>query len=477
MKKSAAVLLCSALLTGVMGIGWVDAAPPSASSASSITMDGKPLRLGGELLASNNRLLVPASTLAQAVGAAYTYDQKAKSITIKKDANTFRFAPGSKIATINGGSVTLDTPPSLVQGIPYVPVRFLAEHLGMSVRYEKATNSIALTSPDSPGLLIVSPANGDILYTDQVKVSVTAFHHQLADFRQHAQATAGEGHIHVWLDTDPTNPKLAYKMINGEPAVFDKVTSGAHKLTVQLVGNDHKPISPVVKQEFTFTTAAPPSLAVTGVKEGSILSGDKVTVNTSVTNFKLSDFRAHSEVVPGEGHIHLWLDTDASNPKLAFKQVSNSPVTFENVKPGTHTLTVQLVGADHKPISPVIQKVIHFQTTAVKSHQTTTSNATTPVSDAKNQEVPPASAHATHTYAMDIQSFSFKPESLTIEAGSTVTFKNLDDAVHTVTAKDGTFDSGPINKDATYTATFTKPGIYSIYCKPHNFMTGTITVK
>lgn len=476
MKKSVAVLLSGALLSVVLGIGRADAAPSSPSATFSITLDGKPLNVSGGLLVSNNHALVPASSLAQSLGATAAYDQAAKTVTITKDANTYRFTPGSKTASINGGSVTMDTPVSLIRGVPYVPVRFLAENLGMSVTYEQASRSISLKTASAPALRIVSPANGDVLHTDQVKVSVAAFHHQLEDFRQHMQATAGEGHIHVWLDTDPANPKLAYKMINGEPAVFDKLPPGLHKLTVQLVGNDHQPIVPAVKQEITFTTAAAPTLAVNGVKEGTVHSDDKVTVSTVLTNFKLSDFRTHSEVMTGEGHVHLWLDTDASNPKLAYKQVTNAPVTFENVKPGKHTLTVQLVSADHKPISPVVKKVIHFQTSAKSSHEAATSHTTSPASTTHAQ-VPVASSQASKSHTVNIQSFSFNPGSLTIEAGSTVTFKNLDEVVHTVTAKDGSFDSGPINKNATYTATFSKPGVFSIYCKPHTFMTGTITVK
>ncbi|RNB79480.1 hypothetical protein EDM59_27710 [Brevibacillus nitrificans] len=365
MKKIVSVLFASAMLTAALGIG---SALGATSSQNAVTLDGKPLRMESKPLVSNNRVMVSASEFAQAIGAAVLFDQAANSVTIQKEANTYRFTPGSKTATINGSSVNMDTPVTLIQGVPFVPIRFLAENLGMSVDYNKVGNVISLHSAVAPSLLILSPANGDILYTDQVKVSVAAFQHHLADFREHGEVKEGEGHIHVWLDTDPTNPKLAYKMINGEPAVFDKVA------------------------------------------------------------------------------------------------------------PGKHTLTVQLVGNDHKPISPEVKKVIHFQTTAKSGHEAAASHSAAPAPSA-HAGVPAASAHAAKSYNVDIQSFSFTPGILTIDSGSTVTFKNLDDVVHTVTAKDGSFDSGPINKGGTYTATFSKPGVYAIYCKPHTFMTGTITVK
>ncbi|WP_397386503.1 plastocyanin/azurin family copper-binding protein [Paenibacillus terrigena] len=48
---------------------------------------------------------------------------------------------------------------------------------------------------------------------------------------------------------------------------------------------------------------------------------------------------------------------------------------------------------------------------------------------------------------------------------------------HTVTAKDGSFNSESLGKNDTFTMTFTEAGEYEFYCKPHNFMTGKIIVK
>ncbi|MEB3100595.1 hypothetical protein [Ferviditalea candida] len=50
---------------------------------------------------------------------------------------------------------------------------------------------------------------------------------------------------------------------------FDHLQPGKHTLTVQLVGNNHKPLTPDVKKTITFTTAAVPKLTVSGVTEGS----------------------------------------------------------------------------------------------------------------------------------------------------------------------------------------------------------------
>lgn len=76
-----------------------------------------------------------------------------------------------------------------------------------------------------------------------------------------------------------------------------------------------------------------------------------------------------------------------------------------------------------------------------------------------------------------IGNFLFMPETLTVPAGAVVTVTNADGANHTVTAIDGSFDTGNIPGHATGTFTApTKPGNYPYKCAIHPFMTGTVTV-
>ncbi len=76
--------------------------------------------------------------------------------------------------------------------------------------------------------------------------------------------------------------------------------------------------------------------------------------------------------------------------------------------------------------------------------------------------------------------YAFGPKSLTIKAGTTVTWKNLDQFAHEVKSATGdpgtAFDLGSQSGGATVTHTFTAPGTYHYYCNIHNYMTGTIVV-
>jgi FtsP/CotA-like multicopper oxidase with cupredoxin domain len=72
----------------------------------------------------------------------------------------------------------------------------------------------------------------------------------------------------------------------------------------------------------------------------------------------------------------------------------------------------------------------------------------------------------------------FEPRTLTVPAGTTVTFVNNGRDWHSVAAFDGSYQSDQIAPGATYSVTFDKPGTYSYICKHHarQGMTGQIIV-
>jgi plastocyanin len=76
-----------------------------------------------------------------------------------------------------------------------------------------------------------------------------------------------------------------------------------------------------------------------------------------------------------------------------------------------------------------------------------------------------------------IKSFMFMPMAMTIHAGETVTWKNMDEEPHTVTSDIGLFRSGGIDGGGSYSFKFAKPGVYKYNCSIHPQMIGTITVQ
>jgi plastocyanin len=87
----------------------------------------------------------------------------------------------------------------------------------------------------------------------------------------------------------------------------------------------------------------------------------------------------------------------------------------------------------------------------------------------------PASAWAAEEAKSLIKDFSLAP--LTINAGTTVTWVNMDDEPHTVASDAGLFRSGALDTNESFSYRFDKPGTYRIFCTIHPRMVATITVK
>ncbi len=84
-------------------------------------------------------------------------------------------------------------------------------------------------------------------------------------------------------------------------------------------------------------------------------------------------------------------------------------------------------------------------------------------------------AHETETI-VEIRDNSYQPSSITIPAGTTVTWINKDSVEHTVTATDVSFDSGNIARDGRFNLTFSRPGKYQYQCLIHASMVGEVIV-
>ena len=117
---------------------------------------------------------------------------------------------------------------------------------------------------------------------------------------------------------------------------------------------------------------------------------------------------------------------------------------------------------------------------ACGGNDTETSEAAPSVSEPDNE----TSKAASTTVA--IKDFKFEPADVSVAAGESVRWENADQFLHTVTSgdtsgevnkPDGKFDKPLDGTGKTATVSFDEPGTYSYYCKQHNAMNGTVTVR
>ena len=75
-----------------------------------------------------------------------------------------------------------------------------------------------------------------------------------------------------------------------------------------------------------------------------------------------------------------------------------------------------------------------------------------------------------------IANFTFDPPTLTVKAGSTVTWVNADDIPHLLSEKDGKFRSSALDTNDKFSRTFSTAGTVEYFCAIHPHMTGKIVV-
>lgn len=82
-----------------------------------------------------------------------------------------------------------------------------------------------------------------------------------------------------------------------------------------------------------------------------------------------------------------------------------------------------------------------------------------------------------NTSTVTMKNMSFSIGSLTVKAGTTVTWTNNDNTTHTVTADDNSFNSGDITAGYSFSKTFSAQGTFPYHCTYHSTMKATVIVN
>ena len=89
----------------------------------------------------------------------------------------------------------------------------------------------------------------------------------------------------------------------------------------------------------------------------------------------------------------------------------------------------------------------------------------------------PSTAGPADPSRIEVKDFMFVPMSLTVKAGSTVTWTNRDDEPHTVVSDTKVFRSAALDTNESFSFKFDQPGTYHFSCSIHPRMVGTIVVQ
>ncbi|MNQ98899.1 hypothetical protein D3C85_1146140 [compost metagenome] len=79
-------------------------------------------------------------------GALVTWEASTSTITATKGNSILTLVVGNTTGTLNGKSITLDAPPTIMNGSTLVPVRFIAESLGTKVEWIPESTTVNIST-------------------------------------------------------------------------------------------------------------------------------------------------------------------------------------------------------------------------------------------------------------------------------------------------------------------------------------------
>lgn len=99
------------------------------------------------VMVESGRSMLPLRDVAEMLGMKVGFDAATKTAIVVKDGVKMEFPLGMNVAIINGEKVAIDATNAevksiVVKGTTYLPVRFIAEQLGLDVSFEKGNVSI-----------------------------------------------------------------------------------------------------------------------------------------------------------------------------------------------------------------------------------------------------------------------------------------------------------------------------------------------
>ena len=160
MKKFIRIVVTAALLTIILGISGVYAQDPVPVS---IEINGKAVSFSESTpIAVNGHTLAPAQDVFNALGVNAESDRyrEARGYYLHDNDDYIVIKINDHAAFINGQRKMLDVPAVVIDGIVFVPVRFIAEAFGYTVAWREADMTV-LISGDTEKNAYVPEALGD----------------------------------------------------------------------------------------------------------------------------------------------------------------------------------------------------------------------------------------------------------------------------------------------------------------------------
>ncbi len=98
----------------------------------------------------DSRTMVPLRFLAESLGATVGYNAETRGITVTLGETVMELTVGETAYLLNATAFQMDCAAEITEDRTFVPVRFVSEALGKSVKWLEAERIVVITAPESP---------------------------------------------------------------------------------------------------------------------------------------------------------------------------------------------------------------------------------------------------------------------------------------------------------------------------------------
>lgn len=98
----------------------------------------------------DSRTLVPVRFVAEAIGANVEWDEANQIVKITNDSNVLSLKIGESSYEINGNPATMDTKSIIKDSRTFIPIRFVAEALGLTVEFDDSSRVVTIVDNKTP---------------------------------------------------------------------------------------------------------------------------------------------------------------------------------------------------------------------------------------------------------------------------------------------------------------------------------------
>lgn len=117
-----------------------------------IEYNGKIIETDVKPFIENDRTLVPIRFISETLGYSVKWNNDSREVLIEDNTTNIKLKIGEKNATVNSKNVVLDVAPVIKQDRTFVPLRFVAENLSADVDWDNKNFKVIITKNKSLGV-------------------------------------------------------------------------------------------------------------------------------------------------------------------------------------------------------------------------------------------------------------------------------------------------------------------------------------